>query len=47
MWPGADIKHKPSLIIRFEADSQEALVGIQQQFRQLMKKLKSDIELPF
>jgi phosphomannomutase/phosphoglucomutase len=29
----------PSLVIRFEADSQEALVGIQQQFRQLMKKI--------
>ena len=37
----------PSLVVRFEADSKEALVGIQEQFRQLMKKIKPDIVLPF
>jgi len=37
----------PSLVIRFEADSKEALVGIQERFRQLMYKIKSDIVLPF
>jgi phosphomannomutase/phosphoglucomutase len=37
----------PSLVVRFEADSKEALIGIQEQFRQLMKKIKPDILLPF
>ena len=37
----------PSLVIRFEADTQDALLGIQEQFRQLMKKVKPDIALPF
>jgi phosphomannomutase/phosphoglucomutase len=37
----------PSLVIRFEADSNEALLTIQNQFRQLMKKIKPDIVLPF
>ncbi|MFZ2172097.1 MAG: phosphomannomutase/phosphoglucomutase [Methylococcaceae bacterium] len=37
----------PSLVIRFEADSKEALVGIQEKFRQLLKKIKPDIQLPF
>jgi phosphomannomutase/phosphoglucomutase len=37
----------PSLVIRFEADSKEALVDIQERFRQLMKKIKPDIALPF
>ena len=37
----------PSLVIRFEADSKEALLSIQNQFRQLMKKIKPDIVLPF
>ena len=37
----------PSLVIRFEADSKVALLGIQDQFRQLMKKIKPDIVLPF
>ncbi len=37
----------PSLVIRFEADSTEALLSIQNQFRQLMKKIKPDIVLPF
>ena len=37
----------PSLVIRFEADSKEALLGIQDQFRQLMKKIKPDLVLPF
>jgi phosphomannomutase/phosphoglucomutase len=37
----------PSLVIRFEADTQDALQSIQEQFRQLMKKVKPDIALPF
>jgi len=37
----------PSLVIRFEADSEAAMNGIQEQFRQLMKKIKPDIVLPF
>jgi phosphomannomutase/phosphoglucomutase len=37
----------PSLVIRFEADSKEALLSIQEQFRDLMKKIKPDIMLPF
>jgi phosphomannomutase / phosphoglucomutase len=37
----------PSLVIRFEADSEAAMNSIQEQFRQLMKKIKPDISLPF
>lgn len=37
----------PSLVIRFEADTEAALHNIQEQFRQLMKKIKPDIVLPF
>ena len=37
----------PSLDIYFEADSNEALLSIQNQFRQLMKKIKPNIVLPF
>ena len=37
----------PTLVIRFEADSQAALLGIQERFRQLMTKIKPDIILPF
>jgi phosphomannomutase / phosphoglucomutase len=37
----------PSLVIRFEADSNKALADIQDQFRQLMRKVKPDIQLPF
>jgi phosphomannomutase/phosphoglucomutase len=37
----------PELVIRFEADSEDALINIQEQFRKLMKKIKPDIELPF
>lgn len=37
----------PSLVIRFEADSNEALASIQEQFRQLMQKVRPDIKLPF
>jgi phosphomannomutase / phosphoglucomutase len=37
----------PSLVICFEADSNAALNNIQKQFRQLMKKIKPDIVLPF
>jgi len=37
----------PSLVIRFEADNNEALAKIQEQFRQLMQKIKPDIQLPF
>ncbi len=37
----------PSLVIRFEGDSEAAMRGIQEQFRQLMKQVKPDIVLPF
>jgi len=37
----------PSLVIRFEADTQDAMLRIQEQFRQLMKNVKPDIALPF
>lgn len=37
----------PSLVIRFEADTQAALRDIQAQFRQLMQSIKPDIALPF
>ncbi|MGZ5621839.1 MAG: phosphomannomutase/phosphoglucomutase [Methylobacter sp.] len=37
----------PSLAIRFEADSETAMARIQEQFKQLMKKIKPDIVLPF
>ncbi|MEQ1559869.1 MAG: phosphomannomutase/phosphoglucomutase [Methyloglobulus sp.] len=37
----------PSLVIRFEADNTDALAKIQEQFRQLMQKIKPDIQLPF
>ncbi|MCK9396310.1 MAG: phosphomannomutase/phosphoglucomutase [Methylobacter sp.] len=37
----------PSLVIRFEADSEAAMLGIQEQFRLLMKKVKPDLALPF
>ncbi|HUL11826.1 MAG TPA: phosphomannomutase/phosphoglucomutase, partial [Methylococcaceae bacterium] len=37
----------PSLVIRFEADNEEALARIQKQFRELMLQVKPDIALPF
>ncbi|MBL6985896.1 MAG: phosphomannomutase/phosphoglucomutase [Methylobacter sp.] len=37
----------PSLVIRFEADSEVAMLRIQEQFRALMKKIKPNIALPF
>jgi phosphomannomutase/phosphoglucomutase len=37
----------PSLVIRFEADNQEALVKIQEQFRTLILKVKPELKLPF
>ncbi|MDD5033697.1 MAG: phosphomannomutase/phosphoglucomutase, partial [Methylococcaceae bacterium] len=37
----------PSLTLRFEADSEEALARIQQQFRELLQRVKADIQLPF
>ncbi len=37
----------PSLVIRFEADSKEALENIQAQFRDIMRTVKPDIKLPF
>ncbi len=37
----------PSLVIRFEANNQQALAKIQEQFRELMLKVKPDIKLPF
>lgn len=37
----------PSLVIRFEADTNQALKNIQDQFRLQMMKVKPDIALPF
>ncbi len=37
----------PSLVIRFEADTNQALKTIQEQFRQQMLKVKPDMALPF
>lgn len=37
----------PSLVVRFEADSEAAMSNIQEQFRPLMKKIKPGIVLPF
>ena len=37
----------PSLVIRFEADNEEAMENIQTQFRQLMYQIKPNIKLPF
>ncbi len=37
----------PSLVLRFEADNESALRRIQEQFKQLMTKIKPDIVLPF
>ncbi len=37
----------PSLVICFGADSKEALLGIQGQFKQLIKKIKPDMVLLF
>ena len=37
----------PSLVLRFEADSDESLAEIQQKFKQVMKQIKPDLELPF
>ncbi len=37
----------PSLVIRFEADSQEALLKIQEQFKKHLLLVKPDIQLPF
>ncbi len=36
-----------SLVIRFETETQHAMPSIQEQFRQLMKKIKPDIALLF
>lgn len=37
----------PALVVRFEGDSQEALIRIQEQFRQLILQIKPQISLPF
>jgi phosphomannomutase/phosphoglucomutase len=37
----------PCLVLRFEADNQEALKRIQDQFKQLMLTIKPDLNLPF
>lgn len=37
----------PSLVMRFEADSEEALERIQSGFKQLMLKVKPDLDLPY
>jgi phosphomannomutase/phosphoglucomutase len=37
----------PSLVVRFEGETQEVLTRIQDQFRQLILEIKPDIALPF
>ncbi|MCS5564693.1 MAG: phosphomannomutase/phosphoglucomutase, partial [Methylococcales bacterium] len=37
----------PSLVIRFEADTEQALKVIQEKFRMAMTRVKPDIQLPF
>jgi len=37
----------PSLVVRFEGDTEEALTRIQQQFRERLLKIKPDLTLPF
>jgi phosphomannomutase/phosphoglucomutase len=37
----------PVLVLRFEADSQEALARIQERFRGLLTSIRPDLELPF
>ncbi|PCI70276.1 MAG: phosphomannomutase/phosphoglucomutase [Piscirickettsiaceae bacterium] len=37
----------PSLVLRFEADTEEALETIKNRFREMMLRVKPDIELPF
>lgn len=37
----------PSLVIRFEADSEAALQSVQEKFRAAMKKADASVELPF
>ena len=37
----------PSLVLRFEADSNEALLRIQEQFKKLMLEIRPDLTLPF
>ncbi len=37
----------PSLVLRFEGETQEILIRIQDQFRQLILEIKPDISLPF
>lgn len=40
-------KTSPAVIVRLEADDKDALLFIQDQFRQLLEKIKPDIVLPF
>ncbi|NOR80895.1 MAG: phosphomannomutase/phosphoglucomutase, partial [Methyloprofundus sp.] len=37
----------PSLVVRFEGDTEEALTRIQDQFRQLILQIKPELSLPF
>ncbi|MGJ0515937.1 MAG: phosphomannomutase/phosphoglucomutase [Methylomicrobium sp.] len=37
----------PSLVLRFEADTRESLLKIQQQFSQMIKAVNPDLSLPF
>lgn len=37
----------PSLVLRFEADTRESLIKIQQQFSQMIKAVNPDLSLPF
>ena len=38
---------RPSLVVRFEGDTEEVLARIQQQFRERLMKIKPDLTLPF
>ncbi|TXL19875.1 hypothetical protein BMR06_07895 [Methylococcaceae bacterium HT5] len=37
----------PSLVVRFEGETEEILMRIQDQFRQLILEIKPEIALPF
>lgn len=37
----------PVIVLRFEADSETALKRIQEDFRNNVKKVKPDVQLPF
>ncbi len=37
----------PSLVLRFEADNADALKRIQAQFKELLLRIKPDLNIPF